>query len=48
MVKRCPKCSSLNVNSYANSTEKYMCEDCSYVGPVIFENDEFEGLGVED
>jgi DNA-directed RNA polymerase subunit M/transcription elongation factor TFIIS len=48
MVKRCPKCSSLNVLSYAKSSEKYRCEDCGYLGPVINETDEFEDLGVDE
>lgn len=48
MVKRCPRCSSLNLNPYAKSIEKYYCEDCGYIGPALFEEDEFEDLGIED
>jgi len=41
MVKRCPKCSSIDLSKYGNSFEKYMCNSCGYVGKVIFEEDEF-------
>jgi hypothetical protein len=41
MVKRCPSCSSLSVELYPPILDRYICKDCSYIGNIMLEDDEF-------
>jgi len=41
MVKKCPSCGSTNITlNVGGELGKYECKDCSYVGPLIIEEEE--------